>query len=414
MKKVWATDLSGRAKSVLESLPFRDKGLWTYNKEVKRESGLESCENSKAILESWKFQYAPHLFRYWRAMKFIEDYGGVDSVIADIGCGFGELAKMLVAASHGEQRKKCYIGLDTVRGRLIQAELNPWGNFDHCFLRFDLSRGFLPFKDESIDLVIFMEVIEHMEEEVGQELIESIFRCLKPGARVFFTAPFASFKKSDLVKTHHVYLRTQREYEVLLESAGFSIEEESGMQPWPSVRSFQQFPELKKLSEVFPRQIFRALAGFILPIQDCQRFSAVCRKEVGGRIVDSRLVKEELPLQLGFLGVGGPELIRHTACFGYGKDRYLKLVGLDGKIPKNPFKEVSGIQIAFQCLVEGGKLNEVILRTTRMMQKVGLSSHISGASRVKVLVSVIENKVNQQKMGISKYDFSKYQIVGEN
>lgn len=66
----------------------------------------------------------------------------------------------------GNQRIPGYFGIDFVRG---------------VDLYLDLSKNDLPFEDNSLDAVVCMSAINYFTRTRGQELIEEIYRVLRPG-----------------------------------------------------------------------------------------------------------------------------------------------------------------------------------------------------------------------------------------
>jgi SAM-dependent methyltransferase len=92
--------------------------------------------------------------------------------VLDIGCG-DRWAEPLVGA-RGQ-----YIGLDSIvtGARLYGAKPDIFG---------DAAR--LPIREDSIDCVVFLEVLEHLEHP--RQALEDIARVLKPGGQVLLSMPF--------------------------------------------------------------------------------------------------------------------------------------------------------------------------------------------------------------------------------
>lgn len=109
--------------------------------------------DSRASVERWA---APHL----------------EGVVLDIGCGDRWLEP------HVQQRGH-YIGLDSLKtgAALYGARPSLFG---------DASR--LPVADASIDTVVLLEVLEHLEHP--REALDEIARVLKPGGRLLLSMPF--------------------------------------------------------------------------------------------------------------------------------------------------------------------------------------------------------------------------------
>jgi SAM-dependent methyltransferase len=129
--------------------------------------------------------------------------------ILDVGCGTG--ANLVWLGSFGEAR-----GIDPA----IEA-------VEACRRRgFTVLRGSLPHPEiapGSFDLVTLIDVLEHIENDVG--MLEAISRVLKHQGRLLMTVPAWPFLWSGHDKTHHHRRRYQRgELIGKLREAGFRVE----------------------------------------------------------------------------------------------------------------------------------------------------------------------------------------------
>ncbi|MDR1535113.1 MAG: class I SAM-dependent methyltransferase [Planctomycetota bacterium] len=107
--------------------------------------------------------------------------GGLrDKKILDLGAGNGYLSMKL-----GNAMKNG--GLD-VKQALRAADIHP-ENFKYAEIKCEYGdfAGRLPFEDGYFDIVCFVEVIEHLEDQFG--CIREIHRILKPGGTVYVTTP---------------------------------------------------------------------------------------------------------------------------------------------------------------------------------------------------------------------------------
>jgi len=95
--------------------------------------------------------------------------------VLDVGCGTGAIAH----AIRGSFRR--YIGCDGVRYDGFPTE--PWATF----VQADLDRPPYPIADASADLVLAIEVIEHLENP--RAFVRELIRILKPGGRLVVTTP---------------------------------------------------------------------------------------------------------------------------------------------------------------------------------------------------------------------------------
>lgn len=94
--------------------------------------------------------------------------------ILDLGCGTGALLARLWAMGY-----KSLHGVDIALPEQALAGIT----FDTC----DLDSGKLPFEDDSLDLIVSVEVFEHVE-NMGS-LIREVRRTLSPGGVLIMTTP---------------------------------------------------------------------------------------------------------------------------------------------------------------------------------------------------------------------------------
>lgn len=97
--------------------------------------------------------YAPRMERHQLVIRNF-DMSQIDSVL-DAGCGFGEFLELIDADIEK-------VGIDLDEDCLSQARNAVNGNF----LKADIGEK-LPFKDESFDLVVAIDVIEHLSSPVN-------------------------------------------------------------------------------------------------------------------------------------------------------------------------------------------------------------------------------------------------------
>ena len=93
--------------------------------------------------------------------------------VVDVGCGAGDLYPV-VRARFAE-----YIGVDVVRYDNFPPEAR--------FCRFDLDSGQIPLAEGSADVVVAVEVIEHLENP--RDFARQLVRLVKPGGWVIITTP---------------------------------------------------------------------------------------------------------------------------------------------------------------------------------------------------------------------------------
>ena len=88
----------------------------------------------------------------------------------------------------------------------------------------------LPFRDESLDSILCLQVLEHVPDP-GQALRE-FFRCLKPGGTLLVSVPHLAYLHNE---PHDYFRYTRHGLDELLRRAGFAVEE---IQPAGGLLSF--------------------------------------------------------------------------------------------------------------------------------------------------------------------------------
>ena len=128
----------------------------------------------------------PRLQRFWHRNKLwvLDQIVPVEKnhVVVDVGCGSGNLAL------HSAEKCKLAVGLDPTESAVqFCNSINPGPR--SVFIP-ALGEA-LPFASESVDVVLFVEVIEHLDEPM--KIIAEISRILKKGGLAFVTTPNYAF-----------------------------------------------------------------------------------------------------------------------------------------------------------------------------------------------------------------------------
>jgi ubiquinone/menaquinone biosynthesis C-methylase UbiE len=98
---------------------------------------------------------------------------GASGVLADIGCGTGDLAREV------RGRFTSIVGVDAVRYDGVPPDVT--------FVRADLDRERLPLEDASVDAAAAVEVIEHLENP--RAFMRELTRITRPGGWIAVTTP---------------------------------------------------------------------------------------------------------------------------------------------------------------------------------------------------------------------------------
>jgi len=128
----------------------------------------------------------------------------------------------------------------------------------------------LPFENSSFSLVVFNQVIEHIEKEVGQYYIEEIIRILEPGGVAIIKSP-SYYSKIWRTDPHHIYC--WKPYELLEEIKKYSqiIDnihiEENPLEPWMLKRydeetidtwhKYNKYPKMKILFGITGKILYK-------------------------------------------------------------------------------------------------------------------------------------------------------------
>jgi len=105
------------------------------------------------------------------------------SIIADLGCG-----QLSYLSSFPEEKIKIFYGLDLSLESLAIARRNVKGRYPLTLVRHGIVN--VPFSDNSVDLVISSEVLEHLDHP--KEYLREAYRILKGGGYLSLSTPCAS------------------------------------------------------------------------------------------------------------------------------------------------------------------------------------------------------------------------------
>jgi SAM-dependent methyltransferase len=140
-----------------------------------------------------------------------------NAVIMEIGCSSGFLIKDLIKSFP----KVTVVGVDVVKEPLYRLARNLPGT---PLIRFDLLRCPLP--DQSVDALIMLNVLEHIEDDVGA--LKNALKLLKPGGSLVIEVPAGPhlYDAYD-AELHHFRRYSAAELKYKLNVAGFSLARQS-------------------------------------------------------------------------------------------------------------------------------------------------------------------------------------------
>ena len=145
--------------------------------------------------EGGRLVAAEHLGRYWWAAAQV-----AEKTVLDAGCGIGYGTRLL--AQGGAQR---VTGVDIAADALREAEAQPLETAE--YVEGDIQQ--LPFHDDSFDVVVCFEAIEHVPRP--EEALDELARVLRPGGRLLVSSPNRGVYPPG--NPHHIHEYTAQELE---------------------------------------------------------------------------------------------------------------------------------------------------------------------------------------------------------
>jgi len=161
--------------------------------------------------------YSAHFFRWSFARRFItaKDY------VLEIGCGEDKpLSKILTggAAPH----VNAYVGCDINKIKPSESQrLTFFGEFNFV----ERWKEIRTLKPNGFDVVVHMEVIEHMRVEHGKKLLNACWECLRPNGVMLMSTPCYDGVRH---AANHIHEYTVAELTALIEKTGFKVEQRFG------------------------------------------------------------------------------------------------------------------------------------------------------------------------------------------
>jgi 2-polyprenyl-3-methyl-5-hydroxy-6-metoxy-1,4-benzoquinol methylase len=172
--------------------------------------------------------YSAHFWRWSFARRYIT----AKDTVLEVGCGEDKpLSKILTggAAAHVDK----YVGVDL-------NKLKPSANQRLTFLGeynfVERYKELLKSWPDGFDVVVHMEVIEHMKVEHGVKMLKACFACLKPGGVMLMSTPCYDGRRH---AANHIHEYTVPELQKTTEKVGFHIE-----------RRFGTFMDIKHIGKV--------------------------------------------------------------------------------------------------------------------------------------------------------------------
>jgi 2-polyprenyl-3-methyl-5-hydroxy-6-metoxy-1,4-benzoquinol methylase len=156
--------------------------------------------------------YSAHFFRWSFARRFIT---AKDNVL-EIGCGEDKpLSKILTGGASAHVNH--YTGVDLNKLKLSGSQrLTFMGEFNFVERYKELQK----LRPEGYDVVVHLEVIEHMKAEHGAKFLKACYAVLKPGGRMLMSTPCYDGVRH---AANHIHEYEVAELQAVTEKAGFKV-----------------------------------------------------------------------------------------------------------------------------------------------------------------------------------------------
>ena len=160
--------------------------------------------------------YSAHFFRWSFARRFITSK---DHVL-EIGCGEDRpLSKILVGTT---RHVATYVGVDLNK---LRPSAHQWLAFFGEFNFVEQHKELLKVRPGGFDVVVHLEVIEHMRVEYGARLLKACHACLRPGGTMLMSTPCYDGVRH---AANHIHEYTVAELAKATKKAGFEVADRFG------------------------------------------------------------------------------------------------------------------------------------------------------------------------------------------
>jgi 2-polyprenyl-3-methyl-5-hydroxy-6-metoxy-1,4-benzoquinol methylase len=188
--------------------------------------------------------YSAHFFRWSFARRFITPR---DHVL-EIGCGEDRpLSKILTggAASH----VNTYVGCDLNKLKPSESQrLTFLGEFNFV----ERWKEIRKLRPNGFDVIVHMEVLEHMKVAHGKQLLNACWECLRPNGLMIMSTPCYDGVRH---AANHIHEYTISELGALLEKLSFKVE-----------RRFGTFMDIKHIGRELPKPPVNGMGQGLRPM----------------------------------------------------------------------------------------------------------------------------------------------------
>ena len=165
-------------------------------------------------------KYDEETFSNWGSLYFHhrilpQMHKNKDAAILELGCGYGRYLRVLQKLGYSDTS-----GIDISEEQISYAqEKLQLKNVTHGD-----ALEFMKNTEKKYDIILMLDVMEHLSCEYGLDLATEIFRCLKPGGRLIVQVPNAMCPLQPILygDVTHKQAYTSMSMKQLLISAGFT------------------------------------------------------------------------------------------------------------------------------------------------------------------------------------------------
>lgn len=188
--------------------------------------------------------YSAHFFRWSYARRYINK---TDNVL-EIGCGVDTPLPNMLFGSGLNKTAASYVGVDLNKLRISQNKsITLHGEFDFV-KRYKELLDDMPGK---YDVVICMEVLEHLRVDLGAKLLKAACACTKPGGLFIMSTPCYDGTHH---AANHIHEYTIDELKKALEKAGFVVMKRFG--------TFMNVNDFKKNASTEQKLVWNQLSNY--------------------------------------------------------------------------------------------------------------------------------------------------------
>jgi SAM-dependent methyltransferase len=175
--------------------------------------------------------------------------------VLDIGCAYGQYGYTL----YTNMMSTNYVGMDIKYAYLERASKRKWGNSNPTFIHKNAVNG-LPFEYKYFDVVLLIQVIEHLGIDNAKKLLSEIRNVMSDKGTLILTTENNKFTEGGGLE-FHVHEFKYEEIVQLIKDSGFIIKNEFGLMYGDNIKTV----ESSKLKEFLVGRHFKILHGISHP-----------------------------------------------------------------------------------------------------------------------------------------------------